>query len=186
MIPFGGQTSVEYNGTTFYRFFRIEKVGKYLLKFKIISVNSDYKQGIALKFSDNPVSQGGILLDGTPLMLPKKKNQVYVFEADSIPDKEFVVQLCIPYGFVSIGNASDILPDYISPSYNIPESIRSKFQGKESFTSGFTAAAYSFDNGNAFWIEERSNSVLRFHCNDHKSDEDFDDFIFDMEIVDFY
>ena len=34
--------------------------------------------------------------------------------------------------------------------------------------------------GCAFWIEELTENHLRFHCNDHEYDDDFDDFIFDM------
>jgi len=37
--------------------------------------------------------------------------------------------------------------------------------------------------GNAFWIEQLSDTCQRFHCNDHKMDDDFDDLIFDMEII---
>ena len=42
----------------------------------------------------------------------------------------------------------------------------------------FTCGAF----GNAFWIETIAPNHLRFHCNDHEYDDDFDDLIFDMQI----
>lgn len=43
------------------------------------------------------------------------------------------------------------------------------------FTSG------SF--GNAFWIEKLSPTHSRFYCNDHEYDDDFDDLIFEVEVI---
>ena len=45
------------------------------------------------------------------------------------------------------------------------------------FTSGFSAANIY---GNAFGVEKLSENLYRFHCNDHRMDDDFDDLIFDI------
>ena len=49
----------------------------------------------------------------------------------------------------------------------------------ESKTESFTGGSYA----NAFWIEELGGCVYRFHCNDHEMDDDFNDFVFELEVT---
>lgn len=41
----------------------------------------------------------------------------------------------------------------------------------------------SLIEGRAMYIEQIGENKLRFYCNDHEIDDDFDDLIFDMEIT---
>ena len=43
----------------------------------------------------------------------------------------------------------------------------------------------SMHMGCAIYIEELGENKYRFNCNDHEIDDDFDDLIYEMEIVQF-
>ena len=157
MIPnsraFNGKSFFEHNGKTFQRWYTIQKDGAYELRFKIISTNSVHRQGIALFFSE---FSGQILLNGDPLAVPKRAFQHYVFREGEFPNNEFVLSVQAKSGALMIGNASE-----------------------RAETGKFTCGAF----GCAFWIEQMNTTALRFHCNDHEYDDDFDDLIFDLEII---
>lgn len=83
-------------------------------------------------------------------------------------------------GYFVLANASDYLDDYPALIDRLSQQTgrsREQFRGN-SYTSGFTASNLY---GNAFWVEELSKNLYRFHCNDHRMDDDFDDMIFDLE-----
>ena len=84
-------------------------------------------------------------------------------------------------GYFVLANASDYLDDYPALIEKISQQTgrsREQFRGN-SYTSGFTASNLY---GNAFWVESFSKNLYRFHCNDHRMDDDFNDLIFDLEI----
>lgn len=157
MIPndraFNGKSSYEDNGKTITRWHQIKYEGEYQLQFRFVSVNSIYRQGIALFFSE---FAGQVLLDGVPLKIPKNVFGHYVFREDEFPSKEFILSVCVEKGYLFFGSASE------RPELGI-----------------FTSGAF----GNAFWFEEISDKVYRFHCNDHEMDDDFDDMIFEMSVI---
>lgn len=156
MIPnsksFDGKSFYEFNGKTFYRWHYVKIKGKYTLHFRIVSVNSCHKQGIALFFSD---FKGTIFLNGTKLAIPKGRFKHYIFKADSIPNGEFTLDVCAKEGYLYFANASEVPGD-----------------------NGYECGAL----GCAFWIESIGCERSRFHCNDHEYDDDFDDFVFDLEV----
>lgn len=168
MIPneraFDGKNSFEYNGIIYQRFFYLEKHGDYQLRFRFISVNSQNRQAISLGPSQHPNFIGSIQMDGEELFRAKKKRpQSYLFVQGVFPNDEFILSVHVENGLICICNASDLLGN-----------------GIERYGKGaFTIAEY----GNAFWVEQLSEGSVRFHCNDHEFDDDFDDLIFDMEIV---
>ena len=188
MVPnnkvFNGKDAVEVDGKTFYRSWKIPCQGKYRSVMRVKEINSSYKQGIAFSLSTTPVFKGTISINGRnwPIDRRKRMNHVIPVSLDT-PYDQIVMDLDIQDGYLRIANASDFLDDY-------PELIekvslqtgraREQFRGC-TFTSGFSAANLY---GNAFWIETLTENTLRFHCNDHKMDDDFDDLIFDLEIVD--
>ena len=186
MIPndrtFNGRSYFQEGGKTFFRFQRIEEKGHYQFKIKFVSVNSPYKQGIAFKFSSKPEFKGEIIINGVRLEKPKKKRLNYVIEEALFKENEFVAELLLIEGFVVFCNASDILGDYpglVDKVAELTGKPAEQFEGK-GYTSGFSAANMY---GNAFWVEVLSDNRYRFHCNDHKLDDDFDDLIFDVEVV---
>lgn len=186
MIPdncaFNGREIFEENGKTFCRNYKIEKMGKFRLTISIISINSIYRQAIAFSLSTKPKFKGTLQIDGQKFT-PEKKQINYVIPVE-IPDKaEIILDLDIMEGYLRIANASDFLDDYPEMIEGISSQTgrsREQFRGC-SYTSGFTAG---FLYGNAFWVEQISDTKHRFHCNDHKLDDDFDDLVFDLEIED--
>lgn len=184
MIPnnrvFNGRETFEEDGKVFYRSYKIEKQGNFLLKIRVISINSMYRQAVAFSLSSTPRFTGTLRINGQQFKAEKKKTN-YVIPVE-LPDKsEIIMELDIVEGFVRIANASDFLGDYPQLIEQISTQTgrtREQFRGN-SYTSGFTAANLY---GNAFWVESLSENCFRFHCNDHRMDDDFDDLVFDLEI----
>lgn len=187
MIPnnraFNGRDTVEMDGKVYYRSYRIDKQGKFRVKIHIVSINSNYNQGIAFRFSTVPKFKGTLSLNGERFVPEKKQHQNYIFPV-AIPEHDHIVMdLDIVDGHLILANASDYLDDYPDLIERISKQTgrtREQFRGN-SYASGFTAAHLY---GNAFWIEALSDNCYRFHCNDHRLDDDFDDLIFDMELGD--
>lgn len=156
MIPcdasFNGKDSYEWDGKTIRRWYFINQLGDYKLKFKIVSTNSEHRQGIALFFSD---FKGHIESDGESLPILSGFKH-YVFKENEIPNNEFTLCVHAESGGLFWGNASE----------------------RETLGT-FTCGAFSC----AFWPETIGENHFRFHCNDHEYDNDFDDLIFDMEIL---
>ena len=157
MVPneraFNGKTSYEFDGKTFFRWYYIKNIGDYLLRIKIISTNSINRQGITLNFSN---FVGSITCNGMSLPVPKGKFSHYLFKDGDAANNEFILSVHVEQGYLFLGNASERREIGM-------------------FTSG------SF--GNAFWIEQLSSTRSRFHCNDHEYDDDFDDLIFEIEVI---
>jgi hypothetical protein len=179
---FNGGETFEENGKTFYRSYKIEKNGTFELKVTIVSIDSMYRQAIAFNLSSKPKFKGTLVINGEKFT-PPKKQQFYVMPV-AFPNKtEITMDFDIFEGYVSISNASDFLDDYPELIGKISAQTgrtREQFRGC-SYTSGFTAG-YLY--GNAFWMEQISNTQYRFHCNDHKLDDDFNDLVFDLEVRD--
>lgn len=187
MLPtdkaFHGRQSVEVDGNVYYRSYRIERKGKYRLRIRVISINSEYDQGIAFTFSRTPRFIGTLFLNGQKFV-PDKRQQHYVVPIAYPEKNELVMDLDVLEGYFVLANASDCLDDYPALIDRISQQTgrsRDQFRGN-SYTSGFTASNLY---GNAFWIEALSENRYRFHCNDHRMDDDFDDLIFDLEIQSF-
>lgn len=184
MIPndraFNGRETFEEDGKIFYRSYRIDKQGKFQLKIRVVSINSKYRQAIAFSLSAEPKFKGALLINGQKFM-PEKKKTNYVMPV-TLPDKiEIIMDFDVVEGYVYLANASDYLDDYPALIERISQQTgrsRDQFRGN-SYASGFTASNLY---GNAFWVESLSKNLYRFHCNDHRMDDDFDDFIFDLEI----
>jgi len=157
MIPnskaFNGKSFYEFDGKTIYRWHRIQRLGDYQINVRVVQINSNHKQGIALFFSD---FKGMIKLNGSILPVLKGKFKHYTFKQDDILHNEISLTIHAEAGALVIGNASQV-------------------PGDDCYECGAL--------GCAFWIEELSPDCARFHCNDHEYDDDFNDLIFDLEIV---
>lgn len=185
MLPnngaFYGKEFYECDGKVFYRSHKIDRHGKFRLKIQVVSINSPYRQAIAFILSTAPKFKGTILINGQKFTPQKRKNIDYIMPV-AFPDKtEITMELEVEEGYICIANASDFLDDYpdliekISAQTN---RMRDQFRGC-SYTSGFSPGLLY---GNAFWMENLSETCWRFYCNDHKMDDDFDDLIFDVEM----
>lgn len=71
--------------------------------------------------------------------------------------KQFEIDVLLQGGDLAIGNGSFDL--------HVPEICR------------------TLSGGCAMVIEKLGTNYLRFHCNDYENDDDFDDLVFDLEII---
>ena len=188
MIPneraFNGNYYFQEDGKTFYRYYKLEINGRYQLKLRYISKNSIYKQGIAIGFTTEPKFQGYLSINDVSIDVPSKKRFYHIISEELFENNEIQIELYIKDGGIIFSSASDILGDYPGITEQIAQMTgKDKAEiANDVFTSGFSAVNRY---GNAFWIEEISEKRYRFHCNDHEMDDDFDDFIFDVEIESF-
>lgn len=184
MIPnnraFNGHETFEEDGKVFYRSYKIKNQGQFQLAINVIAINSTYRQAIAFSLSKSPKFKGTLFINGEEF-IPEKKKINYIMPV-LLPNKsEIIMELDVGEGFIRLANASDFLDDYPELIEKISQQTgksRDQFRGN-SYASGFTAANLY---GNAFWVETLSENCYRFHCNDHKMDDDFDDLIFDLAV----
>ena len=187
MIPnaraFNGKEAFEADGKIFFRSWKIPRQRKFRLSIQVKEIHSIYKQGIAFSLSSNPRFMGNICINGEPWNIDRRHQMAHVIPvSQDVPYDQLVIDLDILDGYIRIANASDFLDDYLELIEKVSAQTgrtREQFRGC-TFTSGFAAANMY---GNAFWIETLGDNKFRFHCNDHKMDDDFDDMIFDMEII---
>ena len=154
-LEFQKEMSLEiiYKGQKINRCFNLYKKGKYKLKFTFIKTNSQFIQAIKIFLDD---FKGNLIFNGNKIIIPKKKFPQLNFFEDTAP-KEFIVEVDLEDGHLSICNGSDPL-------------------GTKQF-------CHSLVFGCAMIIEHFEHNKYRFICNDHEDDEDFDDLIFEMEII---
>ena len=184
MLPnketFKNENSVVVDGKEYFRTYRINQVGNYRLIFRVVSINSDYKQGLAFAFGGSPKFKGQVLLNGVDFLETNKKT-CHVIPVDLFLNDALIFELTIESGCFAFANASDFLddhPDAVEMISFLTNRKREDFRGC-TYTSGFEA---TYTYGNAFWIESISKDTFRFYCNDHKMDDDFDDFVFEVKI----
>lgn len=153
---FNGQNTYEDEGKQIHRWYPLLLTGDYTLRFRIVSTCSEHRQAIGVYFSqggDNAF-KGRLMLDGQPLAVPGKPFQHYTFKEGEIPGNAFTLTVHAEQGHLILANESEEIPGL--------------------FHSGIY--------GCALYAEPLSDACLRFHCNDHEHDSDFDDLIFDVEI----
>ena len=186
MIPndrtFNGNYYFQEDGKTFYRYYKLEINGRYQLKLRYISKNSIYKQGIAIGFTTEPKFKGYLRINDVSIDVPRKKHFYHIISEEVFVNNELQIELYIKDGGIVFSSASNIFGDDIIEQISQMTGKNKAEIAKDVFTSGFSAVNRY---GNAFWIEEISEKHYRFHCNDHEMDDDFDDFIFDVEIESF-
>lgn len=148
-----GGMEIIYKGQKIHRCFYIDKKGKYKLKFNFVKTNSPFLQLIAI-FLDG--FKGKIFLDGQEIKPRRKRFPRLDFYEDTAP-KDIFLDVELEDGYLAICNGSDPL-------------------GTKEITH-----TLSFEC--AMIIENYEPNKYRFICNDHEFDDDFDDLIFEMEII---
>ena len=144
---------IEYKGKKINQCFVFDKKGEHILKFSLISSNSEYLQAIIIHWSS---FEGQLFINGEEVKKPKKRFPQTILDEKYAP-KQFEIRVILHNGRFIICNGSDLLGD---------ESIWRSLYG-----------------GCAMIIEEIGENHYRFYCNDHEIDDDFDDFVFEMEII---
>ena len=149
-------SKVEYKGEVVYCLYPYNLKGKHKVKFKLIYSNPDEDRGITLSRVN---LKGKILYNDESFVEVKGMYAgVDIFEPYWKDEKEVIIDL--EDGFVGIMNGK-----FVTDS----DGIR-------------------FLNCSLFWhamkVEQISPTVTRFYCNDTEFEDDFDDLIFEMEVVD--
>lgn len=154
MIP----SNRAFNGNLFF-----EYEGKTFYRWYNVQKKGHYFIKIKIKSSNSPNLQGialffqnfkgSLKLNGEAIEVLDGFKH-YVFKDGYFSDNQFVLEIFADDGALYFSNAS---------------------QEHNTFHCGAFCCA--------FWIEEISDNHLRFHCNDHEADDDFDDLIFDMIIT---
>lgn len=148
-----GNRYILYNEKKIYRTYRIDKPGSYKLKFNFVLSNSIYNQAIAIILYQ---FKGKVSINGKEQKLGKREFfKFHFFEKSGI--KNFEVFIELKRGMFSICNGTDLAGDF-------------KF-------------SHTMTRGSCFYYEEISKNRFRFYCNDYEPDDDFDDLIFELEIV---
>ena len=185
MLPnnrnFDGKQYMEADGKVYYRSYSFDKKGKHRITIRVCEINSSYKQGITFSLSSIPEFNGSLIINGQQFVPQKRKRIDYTIQ-NIVVGEEIVFELDMQEGVFRFANASDFLDDYPGLSEKLSAQTgrtREEFRGV-SYYSGLSTA---YNNGNAFWMEQLGEDKYRFHCNDHKMDDDFDDIILDVEIV---
>lgn len=150
---FFGTRCILYNGKKVYRCYDVNKPGAYKLKFNFVSSNSIYNQAIALILYQ---FKGKVRINGVEQKLGKREfMKFHFFEKSEI--KSFEVDVELKNGAINICNGTDLDGDF-----------------------RFT---HTLVRGSCFHYEEISKNRFRFYCNDYEPDDDFDDLIFELEII---
>lgn len=144
---------IMYKGKKVQRIFNIRNLGKYRIRFTFVKTNSPYTQVIKVFFVD---FRGEIYLEGRKIQPSRGKFSQLAFFENTAP-QQFELEIHIQEGELFVCNASDPI-------------------GTNQFT-------HSMVYGCAMIQEELGENRYRFYCNDHESDDDFDDLIFDLEIL---
>lgn len=145
---------LEYNGKKISRFLKVNKKGSYILRFTFVSTNSRFTQAIVLFFSED--FKGKVYLMGKEQKIPKTPFPKMNFWEDTAP-RSFDVEVDVEAGQITVCNGSDPL--------------------------GTKQICHSLSFGCALINEKLGEDRFRFQCNDHENDDDFDDLIFEMEII---
>ena len=142
-----------YNGKVINRFFRFEQKGTHLLRFSFVNSTSKYTQAIIFHLIS---FDGKIFYNDKEIEKPKKSFPQIVFSEKSSPNI-FELKITLNSGSLYICNGSDLL-------------------GNEKTWA-------SLYGGCAMIVENKQKNSYRFYCNDHENDDDFNDLIFDLEII---
>ena len=149
----------KYNGEVIYGIYNYDLKGKHTVKFKLISSKTNKKRGLH-HFTSNFI---GKIYDsnGQEEELPKSKSAYAEISLTEDywrkQNNEFIITIDLQDGYIGIKN------------------------GVYDDTNTFLSVS-------SFWgamkIKKISPTVTRFYCNDAELEDDFDDLIFDMEIMD--
>lgn len=152
-VLFDRNDEIEYKGKIISKYFKINRPGDYRIKFTFIKSNSQFNQAIVIFFND---FSGNFFLEEQKYSLPKSRFPKVNYWLDTAPNA-FEVRVQFFGGHLLICNGSDPL--------------------------GNKQVCHSLYFGCAIFIEQIGENKYRFNCNDHENDDDFDDLIFEMEII---
>lgn len=154
-LLFGDEKQIEYKGKQINKYYELLNPGQYTIQFTFKEINSMINQAIVLYLLD---FSGDFYVDGKKQIIPPKRFPGFSFWFGTSPS-EFEVSIKLDKGKVLICNGSDL--------------------------TGTKQFCRSMHMGCAIYIEEIRENKYRFNCNDHEIDDDFDDLIYEMEIVQF-
>lgn len=155
MITQTGNDFILYNNEKIYIVDKYNLNGKHKVKFTFVSTNSLNEQCIVLSLFDVKCD---IFCNNKKYAPPKTKFPTLdIFE--KYFGKEFILDIDLQEGHIGICNGSIM-------------------------KAGETELVTYFSRSCAMKIEELSPTKKRYYCNDYENDDDFDDLVFELEILD--
>lgn len=145
---------IEHNGRLYYRSYRIDVNEKVCLKFSFVSSASEYTQSIVIFLPEK--FNGEVRVCNKIFEIMEQKFPKVILWKDACP-REVEVRISNFTGSIEVCNGSDPL--------------------------GTKQICYCLARGNAMFFEQLQPNKFRFYCNDHVFDEDFDDLVFEMEVL---
>lgn len=155
MITKTGNNFIFYNNEKIYIVDYYNLHGRHKIKFTFVSTNSINEQCIILSLLN---AKCDILCNNKKYTIPKTKFPTLdIFEKNF--GKEFILDIDLQEGTIGICNGSIM-------------------------KAGEMELVTYFSRSCAMKIEEISPTKKRYYCNDFENDDDFDDLVFEMEIMD--
>lgn len=144
---------IEYNGKKISSCYTFDKKGEFILNFRFIDCPSSIAQAIIIHWGS---FEGEVFINGEKMKKPKGRFPKTIF-VEKITPKEFEMRVILRDGKFLICNGSNLFGD-----------------------NKFWRSLYGWC---AMIIEEVGENTLRFYCNDHEEDDDFNDLIFELDII---
>ncbi|MBP3415163.1 MAG: hypothetical protein J6L81_08205 [Clostridia bacterium] len=144
---------IEYNGKKINKCYAFNRKGEYILNFRFIDCPSSIAQAIVIHWRS---FEGKIFINGEKISISKGSLPQTVF-SEKTTAKQFEIKVVLNGGEFIICNGSDLFGD---------QSVWRTLYG-----------------GCAMIIEPIGENTLRFYCNDHEEDDDFNDLIFELDII---
>lgn len=154
-VLFGDKKQIEYEGKLINKYYELTEHGEYKINFTFLEGNSEFNQAIIIYFLD---FSGEFYVENKKQKVPHKRFPRFQFWLGTVPNS-FDVSIKLTQGKVIICNGSDLTG-----------------------TKQFCRSMYM---GCAMYIEKINDNKYKFYCNDHEIDDDFNDLIFEMEIIEF-
>lgn len=175
-----GADPVGRDGPVAFRCLHIDLNGICRVTFRIRSMDSPYKQGIALSLRGDPAFPGTAMLDGQPLAADRKR-LIHVIPAAARQEHTLVFDQEARAGMLLLSSASDLLGSYPGMLEKIAAQTRRPIASlpAESWISGFSGYR---TYGNSLIPEALSPAIIRCHCSDHVNDGHYSNLVFDMEL----
>jgi len=173
------QYCVVHEGKKYYHYLPIDRKGHIKLQFEIVSTNSPCEQGIAYALGKETKFKGKIFFNGVRVRKPRNKHTVVVIDKGEYDGDYFTLDFYIEEGMIRLACASDQVGDYPGILDFVCQRTGKTLDQFEHhcYISGIAC------KNNAFWIETVSDSVYRFHCDDHHGRATFDSLIFEMTVL---
>lgn len=144
---------IEYKGKKINAFYEFSQKGSYKFKISLISTNSVAEQALVIHLDS---FKGEVFINDKKMKKPRGQFPQLILSSKTIP-KDFEMRVVLQDGNLAISNGS--------------------------FDLRMPTLCRNLNGGCAMIIEKLEDNHFRFYCNDYENDDDFDDLIFELQII---